>query len=189
MTHDAAQHIHEADPNTPVSKWHPYSKWTRTIVARLIELHKTYSARECANRLSVEFGIPFSRGSVIGKLHRLGLTFSDGVPRVRRERQAPRPNRPVLRIIRSNGNSPNLKVTYSIERDLETFSTPVEVPASLNLTLLELNKTSCRYVTQNGPDWRFCGHDQQAGYSYCRFHKPLVWVAPTARNQAARGWK
>lgn len=183
MSHPAT-FTHPSDPPRTHLTANPI-KWLPEhddMLKALVE-EKRHSYAQIAARLNAAFGTNYSRNSAIGRANRLELNNTRPDQNVRPVSR----QRPKLRIVRANGNTTNLKLAYSVERGLETFQAPLEAPNPLNLTLHELVATSCRYLTQDGPDWRFCGHDRQLGYSYCPAHKPLVWIPATDRNARARG--
>ncbi len=184
MTHEAT-FTHPSDP--PTGRNPELDKWPAEHSAMLKELVESqeYSFTEITAKINFQFGTSYTRSAIIGRAGRMGLRNT------RPDKNAVQNavnSKPKLRIVRSSGNSNSLKLIESVQRDKPELMAAPDV-ASLNLTLQELQPASCRYVTQDGPDWRFCGHEKQSGSSYCIRHHRLIWIAPTPNNQRARGWK
>lgn len=187
MTHTAEQHLHLPDPPRPVLAA-PNSPWAlEGIVDRLEVLWKTTSATDIANILSAEFNIAITRNSVIGRLHRMGVTGSIKTklhPRDRRTRNPaarPKQNRPKLHIVANGGGG--LRVMQSWETDLSPLR-GVEV-APLRISLLELDHNTCRYPyrdTIEGPT-TFCGHPRFGKFPYCGSHAALSYRPLEARER------
>lgn len=57
-----------------------------------------------------------------------------------------------------------------------------EIPVPLMIGLMDLTDTTCRYPIGDGP-FVFCGHEKQAGSSYCPGHHALCYVPPEERRK------
>jgi GcrA cell cycle regulator len=118
------------------------------------------SASQMAGRLGI------SRGAVLGKAHRLGLTTH------RKVRQAKRKPLPL---------------TYRPLKTLPPVMPIMDEPAPaspdfLGLSLLELKASSCRYPHGEAAPFFFCGQPQQDGSAYCTYHHRLTHHALSAHR-------
>src|SRR6185312_10929847 len=143
----------------------PITFWTdETRVEQLKLLH---AQGDSFTDIGAKLGC--SRNSAIGKAHRLGLTE----PKVKRAKHVPQ-RKPIVRIVRMNGNSDKMRVMQSVTGDL--FRPRVVDLPPHNLTFMELGPHDCRYIA--GDDFLFCGHLQMAGSSYCLKHHTLCYRKP-----------
>lgn len=116
-------------------------EWTSERIALLLRLdaENKLSRSQIAKRLAEETGSKFSRNAVIGKLMRLGVPKKDN-----RSEEPPKKSAAVK------------KITQEPPVILEA---PIPIGASLKLSLDQLKRTSCRYVTSaDGLPFEFCGH-------------------------------
>lgn len=176
MTHTApATFTHPTDPpmhpNVIGTPWE-----NKEVEARLIEMWPDHSATKIAAALLDEFQITVTRSQIIGKASRLGIAgkpkLVNTYPKVRQ------PPRVKLRVVRSSGNSTNLKLAYSVETDMPALRCVAVEP--LNLTLADLPDNGCRYIA--GDDHLYCGHPQREKSSYCAAHHMLVWTPAPPRK-------
>ena len=139
--------------------------WTDAAIARLKELWgEGFSASECGQRMGV------SRNSVIGKIHRLGLSHKYRRPRERTRRMTkPR--------IRENKRPLPPPTPYQ-------EPSPPPLPPIGSVDLLDLRAGMCRYPHGDGP-YRFCGAPQAFGYPYCREHVEICYNKPVSARWAA----
>lgn len=143
--------------------------WTQEVVDALVLYWKTDSAAQIAARLSHQFGLALSRSSVIGKIHRLGLSAPQRV-RARKE--------------------PTQRKTY-VRKPSMASSTPEPEPVevicdvvSLNKTLIELGPFACRYIAGDPRDEApFCGHIVAENSPYCPTHHALCY-APNLKGNS-----
>ena len=129
--------------------------WNAAAIERLKTLWtEGYSASEVGAFLGV------SRNSVIGKLHRLGLT---GMQR-RRTRpkgsSAPRLVAPPPRVRKPKPIAPLLTSIEQVSKE----------PVIGSFTLMDLKFGSCRWPSDGDGPWTFCGAPQEFGSSYCLEH-------------------
>ena len=145
--------------------------------------------------INQQFGTAYTRNSMIGKSHRLGLKSINpsGVnispPRVRKPKAQPatehkiRRKFEVITILPANGNSSAVRLRRTTRLELaELRCVPIE---PRNLTLLDLERGDCRYP-YGDRQIIFCGHPVIYGSSYCAGHHHLCWVRPI--SQKARVW-
>lgn len=141
-------------------------RWNDTMDVELRKLHgEGYSSSQIAGFM--QMGL--SRNAVIGRVFRLGL--SRPIVRKNREAKVARTHKPVVRIVRANGNSNGFRVNISVETD--SFMPRCVEVVPLHAQLMDLNQGQCRYPYGDGP-FTFCA--QPAGGSYCPAHTRLVRV-------------
>ena len=129
--------------------------WTDARIAELKELwFEGFSASECGKKLGV------SRNSVIGKIHRLGLSGSD---RKRRITSMPNPRKAPAHL---------LKTEQEVSRPEIPQMRP-DLRPPFTLTLLELRPGMCRWPQGERAPYRFCGAGQAPSSSYCEEHRRL----------------
>jgi len=131
--------------------------WTDAAIARLKALWaEGLSASEVGKRLGV------SRNSVIGKIHRLGLSGKYRRPRerVRRMRAKAKPAQ-LLEIEQPVSSRPEMP---QIRQDIR--------PGSFDL--LELRAGMCRWPEGDRAPYSFCGAPVAFDSSYCRKHYALA---------------
>jgi len=153
------------------------SPWSEDVIATLNDLWKTLSATQIAERLNAQYDLSLTRNSIIGKLHRLGLTIQQksehhpktrGLIKPKRERKA---RRSILKVI--DGGAAGLRLVKRTASTVEPLRC-VEVEP-LNLSIDEIGRGQCRYPYGDGP-FLFCGHPVHEGSSYCMAHHDLCWV-------------
>ena len=125
-----------------------------------------WSTRRIASELSERYGQFYSRNSILGKLHRLGLK-SNPAPRVNPVKRPPRRRR-------VPGMAFNGTATY-VEKPKPVPLTAA--PEGFRCTLIELKPGDCRWPSDDldagDPGFDFCGAPvAEDGLSYCTFH----WV-------------
>jgi GcrA cell cycle regulator len=180
--------------------------WTEERVERL---KKLWAEGFSANDIAMEIR-HVSRNAVIGKIHRLKL------PK-REVRASPRPGsvvkhrvRPRLRtvfdatplntdaleeVFMANTGIPKVKQMRAIAEEtraapvIKAATLPAPVPglAPLNLSLLELGPTSCRYACNDakpGETHLFCGHERRPESPYCEFHHARCYAGVSTRRPA-----
>jgi GcrA cell cycle regulator len=139
--------------------------WSEDRVALLKKLH---AERYSAAQIAAELG-HVSRNSVLGKIHRLGLSCQKPLKTKPREYQS--------RVRHSHGQQLPAEL-------LEPFSCIEIVPR--NLQLLELRSDDCRYPVNDVPPFLFCGHPKMHGSSYCAGHHDLTHTVSRHLTEADR---
>lgn len=131
--------------------------WDTAAIERLKILWKDgYSASEVGAFLGV------SRNSVIGKLHRLGLTG------MRRRRTRP-----------EGSKAPRMRAPKPVRRpqpqipQMRTDKRPPGPLAPFTLSLLELGPRHCKWPRGERVPYRFCGQLRAENSSYCSEHQQL----------------
>jgi GcrA cell cycle regulator len=153
-------------------------------------LKKLWSEGLSASQIAAQLG-GVTRNAVIGKVHRLSLSgrakpASSG-PRQRKARNAS-PHRPSTRHYVS-GNTALKTHAHPAPRRLPA-QVPLEdivVPISLNVSLLALNDTMCKWPegdpgTEN---FHFCGHRNWNSMPYCEYHSRIAYQ-PVDRRRDRR---
>lgn len=144
----------------------PSDFWNEQRVEQL----KTFNA-EGVSASIIGGKLGTTRCAVLGKLNRLGLSN----PRQKAPPKQPVQRKPIIRIIRMNGNSDKMRVMQSVT-GAPFICVPVNV-VPLNKTLLELEPGECRQPYGDG-EYVFCAHPVREGSSYCEVHHRKNWVAP-----------
>lgn len=134
--------------------------WPRELIDRLKTLwnDNRLSASQMAQRLGI------SRGAVLGKAHRLGLS-------THKARSSPPRPKP----------APEWKPKA---KSLPPAPPIVDAPAPpewLGVRLLELGPQACRYPQGDAVPFSFCGARKQDGSSYCQYHHRLAYHPLSSR--------
>ena len=136
--------------------------WSDAAIERLKALWaEGFSASECGKRMGV------SRNSVIGKIHRLGLSGLHRRPRA----PGPRRRRSDYGTRRGPRTAP-ARLLETGEQQLSRPEPPSPPGRQYWRTLLDLKVGECRWP-EGDSDYTFCGAPQAAG-SYCGKHHALA---------------
>ncbi len=167
------------------------STWPEEHIQLLRDLWASGHSNACiADELNRVFGSAYTRMSIIGKSHRLGLpprevkTSKDG------------------RLYNSNGRATSgagsvFRKAVPLVRAAPTVVDMqpvrhVEVD-QVNVSLLDLKRNQCRYATTDELPHLFCGLPTKDNSSYCAAHHGLVYVPTRARTNRTvfvqRGWR
>lgn len=125
-----------------------------------------------------EFNVRLTRNSVVGKLHRMKLTVEN------KTYEHP--------LTRSFGQSKPRQGKQKFEhRLIETICAgPISLrivdTSPLNLSLMDLQPGSCRYVVTDELPFLFCGQVKDGLSSYCRAHHDISTVTPIKISEAER---
>lgn len=142
--------------------------WTPELDDRLREL---FAAKHAATEIANTLGLGLTRAAVCGRLHRLGIKrYPDDKPR--------------LRIVSANGNSPALRVIEP-PKSIELPPLRCAEVEPRNLSVLDLEANDCRWVMTDDSPFLFCGLPKAFGSSYCADHFKLSVGVGTASEQAA----
>lgn len=144
------------------------SIWTDDRVVLLIKLNADGLSR---SEIADELGPDFTRNSVIGKLHRLGVD-----PPMRQKRRY-KPASRAPRINMKKPPTPKPQPFFEIVRDLPTLDS---YPCSLQ----ELSDNTCRWPMgePSEPGFHFCGGVPKSGSSYCACHHKIAHQKPQPRG-------
>jgi GcrA cell cycle regulator len=154
-------------------------------------LKKLWSDGLSASRIATELG-GISRNSVIGKVHRLGLSGrakspSTSVPRQRK----PRAHGQMMRIARHGirGNTA-LAPLHAYEAELEPEPELIEniIPMGQRCSILELTESKCHWPIgdPSASDFFFCGGKTMEGLPYCRYHCRIAYQPAADRRRDRR---
>ena len=154
-------------------------------------LKKLWSDGLSASQIAAELG-GISRNSVIGKVHRLGLSGrakspSASVPRQRK----PRSHGTLMRIARPGirGNTA-LAPLHSYEPELEPEPELIEniVPIGQRCSILELTECKCHWPIgdPSSSDFFFCGGKTIEGLPYCGYHSRIAYQPAADRRRDRR---
>ena len=156
--------------------------WT---TERVQQLQSYVTAGLTCSQIANEIGV--TRNSVIGKIHRLGLS-TGGRPGRRpaalaqrmgtARGEAPRPQSRIARIFRAIAEAPNV-----VPFPTSTIEAP-GIESAQRYSLLDLANGHCRWPLGDPgkADFGFCGHDAVAGFSYCAGHARLAYRLPSGRR-------
>jgi GcrA cell cycle regulator len=155
-------------------------------------LKKLWSEGHSASQIAAELG-GISRNSVIGKVHRLGLSGrakspSTSVPRQRK----PRTHGHMVRIARPGirGNTA-LAPIHSYDAELEAEPEVIEniIPMGQRCSILELSESRCHWPIgdPSSADFFFCGGKTVESLPYCSYHSRVAYqpVADRRRDRKA----
>ncbi len=153
------------------------SIWTEEKIESLKQLHsKNYTCAEIA----AELGSGFTRNSVIGKLHRMGITGGTK-SMAQKERQ--------LRAVVARARNAALRPPKPPAIRARILKQPVmqclEV-TPMGISIYDLGPDSCRYPEGEGANITFCGHTCFGEKSYCFAHHRLVTDRTRLRSKAER---
>jgi len=156
-------------------------------------LKKLWSDGLSASQIAAEHG-GISRNSVIGKVHRLGLSGRAKNPSVSVPRQRkPRSHGTLMRIARPGirGNTA-LAPLHSYEPELEPEPEPelIEniVPIGQRCSILELTECKCHWPIgdPSSSDFFFCGGKTIEGLPYCGYHSRIAYQPAADRRRDRR---
>jgi GcrA cell cycle regulator len=134
-----------------------YGFWTPERVEKLLALAKDHSAAEIAE----EFGEGVTRSAVIGKLNRMGLGARAGA-----NKKAPRKPQKLTRLY--------VPSVFLVPAQAPKPAPPVVSIEPRNITIMDLQRNDCRYITTETGPVLYCGLRKQKGSSYCSHHHSLT---------------
>jgi GcrA cell cycle regulator len=154
-------------------------------------LKKLWSDGLSASQIAGELG-GISRNSVIGKVHRLGLSGrakspSGSVPRQRKPRAHAHMIRMARPGVRGNNALAPMQV-YETEAEPEPALIDNIIPISQRCSLLELNDSKCRWPIgdPSAADFFFCGGKTIEGLPYCGYHSRVAYQPAADRRRDRR---
>jgi len=154
-------------------------------------LKKLWSDGLSASQIAGELG-GISRNSVIGKVHRLGLSGrakspSTSVPRQRK----PRTHGHMMRISRPGIRGNNaLAPVHAYDTEIEPEPELIEniIPIGQRCSILDLTECKCRWPIgdPSSPDFFFCGGKSMDGLPYCGYHSRVAYQPASDRRRDKR---
>ena len=122
-----------------------------------------------------------NRCSIIGKAHRLKLPPILGRgPGRSATRQPKGPRKIRLRVVKEP-KTPKPKPVIARR-------VVVEEPTSLDLTLAQMDAFQCRWATNDGGPFLFCGHPVEGHTPYCAHHLARSFIAEPAQCAKPSRW-
>ena len=161
-----------------------WGKPKRTWTAECEKLLKTrWAEGKSATRIAAEIG-GISRNSVIGKVHRLGLSGrrKTPAPSIRKPGHPrpppPKPNRTDVTPFKGPPKLPDLPLPV----------VELVAPSESRCTLLDLTNSKCKWPigTVGDPDFHFCGGKSIEGLPYCGPHCRLAYQAGSGTKRKGR---
>jgi GcrA cell cycle regulator len=150
----------------------PLGPWTdERIAAIAMYAEQGYSCSQIAGLIGNA-----TRNSVIGKLHRLGLSIKRQ-PGFKAQRKSPRPRITKSRIVSTKWNASGSEVLPPL--DFEEMRAADVIP--LHIAFADLVASTCRFPFGTGP-YTYCGHDTLGAGSYCDQHYALAYRPPQQRQ-------
>ena len=158
-------------------------RWTDD---RVELLKKLWADGLSASQIAGELG-GITRNSVIGKVHRLGLSGRAKSP----SSSAPRARKPRSHMIRvqrpaSRGNTA-LALAYEASPEPEVLE--LVIPLDQRRTMLQLNEDTCRWPIGDPADlfrrpeeFYFCGGRPLDGLPYCNYHSRASYQIANERR-------
>lgn len=154
-------------------------------------LKKLWADGLSASQIAAELG-GISRNSVIGKVHRLGLSgraksAPNAVPRQRKPRAHAHMIRLARPAVRGNTALAPMQV-YDVEVEAEPELIDNIVPISQRCSILELNDSKCHWPIGDpgAADFFFCGGKTIEGLPYCGYHSRVAYQPPADRRRDRR---
>jgi GcrA cell cycle regulator len=126
-----------------------------------------------------------NRNSIIGKAHRLKLPAITGRG----------PGRPLTRVAKGPRKirlRPVKQAALPKPKPVIARKVVLDEPVSLDLTLTQLEAFQCRWATNDGGPFLFCGHPVEGHTPYCAHHLFRSFIAgPAPRAKPSRwfGWR
>jgi len=154
-------------------------------------LKKLWSDGLSASQIAAELG-GISRNSVIGKVHRLGLSGRAKSPSASAPRQRkPRATGQMMRIARPGvrGNTA-LAPMHSYEIDIEPEPELIEniIPMGQRCSILELTDSKCHWPIgdPSSSEFFFCGGNTIETLPYCGYHSRIAYQPAADRRRDRR---
>jgi len=136
----------------------PRNEWPEEAIAlfrRLCE-NEASSYSDIAAQMSEQLGVRFTKNACIGKARRLDMPMRKAPDKPRKN--APEPMfhpKPLVWALANNR--------------------PQAKPQRGQVTLMELNRTTCRYPFGDRPPYWFCGQVVREAQSYCAHHCDVAY--------------
>lgn len=148
-------------------------KWNDASRSRLAELvERGFTSKQIARSLSIEFGISYSRNSVIAQCGQIGLQLKGKS----RRPAVPPPTRVTLG---STKIAP--PEAYNIPKRVRSDVDPVPEPDPAGDVA-----SGCRWLHGDAVDRIFCGAEAFRRSRYCQHHFARVYDEPPPQDEAKR---
>jgi len=153
-------------------------------------LRKLWTEGLSASQIAAELG-GVTRNAVIGKVHRLGLSgrAKPAQSAASRQKRAPRANAYAKRTTGTKALAPAAKPAGEAASSRSAVVVDVPEPKLLNLNLLQLTESTCKWPIGDPQhdDFAFCGNTARDGDPYCEYHCRLAYQpAADRRNREKR---
>lgn len=137
--------------------------WTMEREIMLVSLISSpYSCKWLAAEINKRTGSVFTRNSIIGKIHRMGLAKK--APKIVSRQN--RPKKPRDRRVR-------------VERVMvDLFADFLPPPDFIGIQFAATSQFTCMYPEGDGVHMLFCGQPRREDSSYCVFHHRLCYWKP-----------
>lgn len=170
------------------------SVWTDE---RVSELKRLWGQGLSASKIAGCIG-SVSRNSIIGKVHRLGLSGRTSAPNISRRQDKARRSRAKRESAKTAAASRTnqRKIVESLKADPKVQALLDAPPADVALVtnIDDLEQHHCRYMIGEPSDQHYCGHDRVDGLPYCpthaarcygrEDHRPLPSVRAAIKHEA-----
>lgn len=175
--------------------------WTDERVETLIKL---WTDGLSASQIATQLG-GVTRNAVIGKVHRLKLSgrakVASGSKRAKKTAEMQEQRRraaartasaaPITRTVTTAIGNTALKAEISTEivaraaAPAHDSTDSVVVPMSRELTLTDLNESTCKWPIGDpmAEDFNFCGNGVKEGCPYCAYHAKLAFQPASDRRR------
>ena len=144
----------------------PSPTWPPAAVAILRQM---WADGEAASAIAERLGRGLTRCSVLGKVHRLGLSRSESRTRIAGPKISAAERK---RRYRAKKRAEAQKPMFAPRPPPEPAPVAIE---PRHLSFAELEPAYCRYPYGDGPEFSFCGLKKADGSSYCGYHARLVY--------------
>lgn len=150
-------------------------------------LKKLWDAGLSAGQIATELG-NITRNSVIGKVHRLGLSGRARSPSATPRKRKVRPQRtnPFVKPHTATAcGNPALVHAFDVEMEPDPIAYDTVVPMGQRLSLLDLNEATCHWPVGDpeAEDFFFCGGKSLKGLPYCAHHSRIAYQPASDRRR------
>lgn len=145
----------------------PVTPWPSAHVDRFVELfNEGLSLSMLSDALSSETGTPYSRNACAGQISRLRAIGRLPPGKKTTVKHRPRPRMKIAVV----PDSPPIGTKTA--KATEATEGP---PASLDVSIYDLEPHHCRFPFGDWPPYRYCGNQTLPDLSWCPYHTRIVW--------------
>lgn len=153
--------------------------WTQAQTDFAADLYqKSFTGSHIARAMSKQFGTYFSRGSVLGRLKRMGVLRPYDLAPKRNQFGDSKPREAKVTTLRGLKSPPQMELVLEAIGPLNDFP-PIG---------------KCRHIAGDvqAGDWRCCGHDALPNSAWCAHHHARMYIKAAAarpmvlQNRATR---